>query len=476
MIRSDELIQRYFDGDLPVEQEEEFLALLRADRNNVRAFVREANLRRTLREALCESVGVAGERQIERSYRRRVFVPLATAAALVVAAGVWWWHSPREAGPTIATGAAERLILQFENENIRVEMAGNSMVKLAGCSVARHGTNVIVKSGVAKVVRLEYGAIRAVVARQSGGRTFSVKSGREEIFVAGTVFSVGVFAKGSTLSVEEGRVVMRLLGSDVCESIEQGQEVYTRTGAGRIFAPVSILRSKSIPELKYTDAGGLAFDGKRLWMWCVDERGRLRSGRPSLLAVDPDSFEVFKSLDPGAAFESWSQIAWDGQYIWGHGRYFMPGGNRLNAVDIETGAGVKSLALPDEVSGRVHFDIRDGVAWVWYGTGVESGDSRNWIKIRLADGAVLARGRLDEIDWDVERTAWLPDCFVLGERRGNRLAKINAGSGKLMSVELLTRMDFWFGGDMAYDPARGLWLSSKERAVLYDIQDKGAKK
>jgi ferric-dicitrate binding protein FerR (iron transport regulator) len=470
MTRHDELIQRYFDGDLAREMEQELLALLRANKDNVRAFVREANLRRALREALVEGVSIGSEpaRQAAVSHWRRVFIPLAAAAALVLAVGVWLQYRSHESGQTIATGATGALVLRFAGEDTRVEVAAKSMVKLVGGTVERDGTNGTINCGSAKVVRLESGAIRAVVAKQTEGRTFSVKSPREEMFVAGTIFSVGVSSYGSRLSVEDGRVVMRLFDSDVCETVERGQEVYTRTDVNRIFAPMKALTEKVVPELKYTDAGGLAFDGKRLWLWCVDEKQRLKSGPPRLLAVDPDSYEALKTVDAGNVFEPWSQIAWDGHYMWGHD-WYQYGVNKLNAVDVETGAKARSLALPKGVGGRIHFDIRDGVAWVWYGVGKEGGDGRSWVKMRLSDGTVLGRGRLNDIDWDVERVAWLPDCVVLGERRGNRLARVDAVSGKLISVELLAKKHFWYGGDMAYDAARGLWLSSSEQVVLFAV-------
>lgn len=169
------------------------------------------------------------------------WLPLATAATLLVGALSWWSLSQSVSEVRVAGGRIERAgVAQPAGTTLR---AGDRLVGGTAATVLSWpgedtrldltaGSSLRVEElGVRKVVRLEQGGLEAVVAAQptDGGLTIVTPHGRVEVI--GTRFEVQVQERGSRVAVTHGRVRVSPSSGGPAVMIEAGYAAELTPGA-----------------------------------------------------------------------------------------------------------------------------------------------------------------------------------------------------------------------------------------------------
>ncbi len=220
----DQLVAAHLDDALNAESAGRLHDLLRAD----------VQARRLLLAASCQASAlprIALESGLARAApaprRRRLFgVRVASAAswlavASLLLAPLWWWLAPTAARTVRIDGAAglmiERAGQQRDGTNPWLR-AGDRITATGGparLSWTTEGTSIELASGAqaliqtlgaSKRLRLERGALHAVVAPQPAGGGLTVITPFGVVDVIGTRFSVQVSDHVSTVAVEHGSV------------------------------------------------------------------------------------------------------------------------------------------------------------------------------------------------------------------------------------------------------------------------------
>lgn len=270
----DQLVTAHLDNALDAESALRLHDLLRAD----------VQARRLLLAASCQASAlprIALESGLARAApaprRRRPFgVRTASAASWLAAASLllmamWWWLAPTVVRALRIDGAAgltiERAGQQRDGTNPWLR-AGDRITATGGparLSWTTEGTSIELASGAqalietlgaSKRLRLERGALSAVVAPQSatGGLTVATPFG--SVDVVGTRFSVQVMERTSTVAVEHGsvRVSASRAGGMAPVTITAGYAVTTDGATVSVPGPISSLPSPSV--LANTAAAG----------------------------------------------------------------------------------------------------------------------------------------------------------------------------------------------------------------------------
>lgn len=398
----------------------------------------------------------------------RVGVPLAFAASLVLAAGMWWATGTPQASDynlKSATGAVKYAGWNQIGAGESVP-AGRSIVfgrESSSELVNKKDGSVITVNGAARLelndgcVNLESGDLLIRIAEQNAGSHFVVNTPHSVLTVVGTVFQVKVSPKGTGVSVSEGKVKMQLVGAGQGLVIPAGRDAFAAAGASVINMPGRKLKQKLLADLGYSDAPGVAHDGKSLILWCVktDPRNGHAVLQAGLLVMDPDTLAIHHRVRLDEEFEERSRIAWDGEYLWG----FNKVADALIAVDLKSGRVVRTVRVPDPLQrGRYAFAVGGGFAWMVKGSDL--------LKLSLRDGQILERKQVD-VKFDQGRLCWADGKLYAGEWRGAKVAILDPGNMKVVGRFETDRVHF-YGGDMALDSQRGLWVSSWGQIYLFE--------
>ncbi|MBA4388175.1 MAG: hypothetical protein C0404_09355 [Verrucomicrobia bacterium] len=398
----------------------------------------------------------------------RFRLPLALAASLAIVAGVWWgvsgatgsgyevrssegvaeYASGKKIGVGDAVPAGLGLLLR---EKARLELVSGQ----DGTVLVANGPSNFEIS--AEKIKLNAGYVAANVATQEPGRRFVIETPHSELTVVGTKLSVKVGPDGTGVAVGEGKVRMTLAGGGGSVMVDMGREAFAKAGAVRIDMPGRKLKEKFLGGMGYSDAPGVAYDGKSLILWCVKTdtgSGRAVVGN-SLLIVNPDTLEIERSINLQEAFEERSRIAWDGRHLWG----YNGGGDALNAVDLQGGRVVRTISVPySRERARLPFTVGGGFVWME--------DQRDLIKLSPDDGRVLERRRLD-VKLNQGRLCWWNGKLFTGDAQWRDVAAIDPVD---MKASFFMRTDpvHFYNGDMAVDPDRGFWMSSWGYLYLFE--------
>lgn len=183
----------------------------------------------------------------------RVAVPLAAAALVVVAVGVWKFGGGKSgvplanvakiqsasagvavtcggqtvaarpglllsAGDIIRTGKGQAVVVGFEGEATKIEIGAESQFSLV--------------AGKGKQMNLAAGKLAAAVARQPAGLPMIVATPHAEATVAGTAFDLQATAKQSRLDVREGCVRFAFLNHKESVDVNGGEYAVADASAG----------------------------------------------------------------------------------------------------------------------------------------------------------------------------------------------------------------------------------------------------
>lgn len=388
---------------------------------------------------------------------RRVFslrwphVVAAAAAVLLVTVGVWKFATlgSKSAEDVIQTGKGQKIALRFDGEDTLVEMAENTKLRVVGGAVASSVASIteVVTVGSDKMIELEFGSINVSLMKQVEGRSFSVRSRQAEMTALGTRFSVTALADRTRLLVEEGRVRIRSSRTGSAQDVGAGGAAVVRDRDANVILPGKVLKRLDIGKLELGTPQGVAFDGKLVWLYILESA--------TLVALDLDTLEISKRVKPEAPFPQHGSgacgLAWDGKSLWAWG-----GAGLLRAVDPETGKTVRELKLP-QIKRNTAFDIRDGILWVCVG----SPEYKDILRIDLGSGVTLSKTQVDSPTLSTRQA----DCMACGQEMLFVTVRRNAGIAVLRSEDAGSSYGYrvgdrnfiFYGGDIAYDPERGLW-------------------
>lgn len=380
----------------------------------------------------------------------------ATAASLLLVAGVWWALVGRTmiggADRKIAQiecGQGQKAVLKFDSEETVLEMAENTVLRLPNCEL----TAGMVKSGPRKVVEVVNGSVNVVVARQNEGRTFTVKSQQMELSVIGTKFVVDVNSamKRTKVAVEEGVVRMRGTSGDAAVNLVSGVTATAAEGKPIELSgtAVRLVRAFGLPrDIDGTTA--LACDGDLAWIsqtWPV-----------VLFEINPDTREVKRQIDLRKICVSVGSMAYGDDAVWA-----VAGTTnrmtRLLRVDT-TDSTVREVAVTG-VELSKHSVVTYGGGSVWVGNLDESDGSV--VRVDPATGRALSRisvGARRTLD----RLVWFDDGLWILVMNDSLLVRIDPASGReLVKVPLPLR-------------GRGWWMPAGgegRRFLTLNIQDRG---
>jgi len=419
------------------------------------------------------------------SFLLRYVVPVAAAASVSIAFGVWRFMpaGARNEGSLIETGERQTLELRFAEENTSpgksrvatgmttVDVASNTRLRVFGGGVVI-GTMANVKRVKAtpgKVLLLESGSIRLAVARQPEGRSLVVRSPQAEIRVVGTKFAVNSDGRRTRVDVSEGTVRVRqvpegaefVLREELWATVADGKAVELSDNAIRQVdefpVPGAIWKEGGTPSLPE-----FAFDGRLLWL--------VNPGKTVLYSVNPETRSIQDRVDLSATCGSLTSVAADGTSLWGFG--LDKQGNlklyRINAAErrceeievpgvacggpVACGGGsvwlsdvrnnVTVISRFDPVTRRVVSSVafdhsRYGrlasVMWFDDGLWLMTQDRQEIVRIDPADGTPLVRSKME---W--QGRGWLR---LAGGPDGKFWA-LNPAYGRIMRFESLTASEW----------------------------------
>ncbi|MBA4388527.1 MAG: hypothetical protein C0404_11135 [Verrucomicrobia bacterium] len=257
--RLDELIVAYLTGVIGPDDLAELERMLVQDEGARVRFARLAGQETDIHETL-----ISHARQAEPvpapvrgggfwSLFTRVAVPLAAAALVVVAIGVWkfgWGKAGLpgvnvakiqyasagvvvtcsgqtvaamvgqvlDAGNKIRTGKGQTAVVVFEGEATRIEIGEQSDFSLV--------------AGKGKQMNLAAGKLAATVARQPEGMPLIVTTPHAEATVAGTAFDLQAMSKQSRLDVREGLVQFAFIDDKESVDVNGGEYAVADASAG----------------------------------------------------------------------------------------------------------------------------------------------------------------------------------------------------------------------------------------------------
>lgn len=263
----DRLVHAILDDVANEEDIARFRALLRQDPGRMDDFIRAQDLHALLRTAALSEGEVskvldATSRSTRngmgagRSWWRAARVPLALAAGLLIAVGVWRFTTveTKVGGSDVATGKGQTVTLRFEGEETVVDVLENTRLNVVGGSVVEGAAGEkLLKTGPGKVIQLESGSIKVSVAKQEEGRSFVLATPHAEARVVGTAFDLRVSETSSRLDVIKGVVRYTRLSDGKSLEVRERQSVVAGKG-------VDFAVQQSIFEV-----GGEYVDGRTLF-------------------------------------------------------------------------------------------------------------------------------------------------------------------------------------------------------------------
>jgi hypothetical protein len=269
------LIDRWRDGELSSEERAALVARLRDDAAFRTRFAEEARLQGLIAALLpggadeaaalqrrvaaaLDSDGDDAGRRIAAAVAARVrrmparplwrrLAPVALAACLVLAAGgVWLWSRPDAAAIARVASLDGEAALARDGArrplSARATLHRGDAVEVQSGSVELRyddGTTITAVAPVqltlddeagAKRVRLDYGELRASVAKQPSGRAMVLSTPLARATVVGTRFTLSTALGGSRLAVDEGRVAFAPLATG--DGVEVAAGEVGEVGAG----------------------------------------------------------------------------------------------------------------------------------------------------------------------------------------------------------------------------------------------------
>lgn len=473
----DDLILKYLAGTMTAQEQEAFEKELRSDRAMPRRVAELSIVDTQLTElgkseklaARIEQGPIVAEIRPGRTESRRswAWVPMAAAAALLLAAGMGWWLAGAKrgvegpvvarvekvsgtafqvsggkqlklkaggevrAGDQVGTEKGATIKLQYPGEETSVDLSGSSSIV---CGRAGDG---------AKRLNLERGRLNATVAKQPAGKPFVITTPQAEITVVGTIFSLESMSDRTRLTVQDGKVAMRsLVSGGTTEQVAAGQTSVSKAGAGKLTVPGRVVRHVDVRSWGLGFPDGVAYDGSSVWLY-FSQTGMLCSMDPET-CKDTARVKLEHPFPPDA--RGIPNIAFDGRNIWGWATEGL-----LRAVDTGTGKTVKELKLDGPQERGNPFDMRQGEIWIWFR------HMNCLMKFEAATGKKFEEKALD---------LGFPSSYLALDTGVAFFAARRAGDIAVYSASDYTRLwrvsprNQWWGGDMAYDPERGLWIST----------------
>jgi len=239
----EDLVQRYFDGELDDRGSEQLSEWLAAAPENMKAFVEQLDVHASLWEKSAASAVLPAAPKRTRRSRWR-FLSAMSAACLLLGAGIAFWFLGKPAAQVIGrvkTGTVsvirnERRIsagpetVLFSGDHL--EASAIAMLAMADGSTAKldGGARLALRrvaQGERADLRLERGRIFLRVARAPGG--FCV-TGSARVRVLGTVFGVEEQDRRTEVDVLEGRVELDAGGQAI--EVLRGQSAAASPGMG----------------------------------------------------------------------------------------------------------------------------------------------------------------------------------------------------------------------------------------------------
>ena len=268
-----QLIDRYVDGDLTLEEERRLAGWLTADGEHIREFVRETHLHRQLREAILarpfQDEARTAVQQARRkssplparslarwlaqrfdfpSVLRRAWLPLAAGLMLIAGAGAWFFGAPR----------GEPVLAEVQGAGFSLERTGQPLPASLGMRLqsgdvlhtpdnvtaaisfapenTRHhdqpGTELkLAERSRGKRFALRVGKLEASVARQRPFRAMVIVTPQAEARVLGTKFTLAVTTNSTSLEVTEGKVRLTRVSDGKAVKVTAGHYAVAATNS-----------------------------------------------------------------------------------------------------------------------------------------------------------------------------------------------------------------------------------------------------
>ncbi len=331
------MIEAYLAGLLEPALEQR-LARMIDESDEVRALM-AAHIRLEGRLAYLGSIGQLGPVEVSAKPARPLYprlIPLAVAAGLLIAAGIFFTRpqppvpappAPARAsaaqgtvrcviagteelrelslgdelqsGMQITVGHEGSFAFTFDNESTMIEMKNNTSLSLESVGTPTEG----------KVLHVGYGRVSAVVAPQPEGRPMRVTTPHAAMEVLGTAFDISFSRRTTRLDVREGTVKLSSKHDGTSLQVIAGQAGVVPTGCSvmPLGPPLVIEKRVDIPRTTGR-RHGFAFDGTSLWVASQDV--------PVLHKINVDTGAILKEYDFGEQLRCFWALAWDGSSLW----------------------------------------------------------------------------------------------------------------------------------------------------------------
>jgi len=418
----DVLISRYVNGESTDAEREELRERLARDPAFARLIFRQAFREQELRDFYDAGAFKTG-RPVERrrAFRLGRWIPLAAAAAVLVAIGIWRFAGDRGAdvrpGPAVARvaehrgevkelradgtwtnakngaavhagmsmriGAGSAAKLRYEGEDTWVEAQENTEIECRRSETGGHE------------IYLRNGCLLAEVAAQPDDRPFRLVTAHGRVTVVGTRLRLAARGAKTRLVMEEGKARVESRSSSAALIVEDGRFVeFSNEGVDRV---------RPNRDLTFGDGKNLFFDDFEhgLAQWTFSAFAYRKSDTAGVNRIIPlaerpvegtqfDDVEVVRNGRQTRVMELDSTVGGEGAGVAAFCRWSEPG--RSYVIEYAWRADL----VPAPVQSRMQNDIPIvGVG----GFKVESGDPRDET-LMLAD--LLAQGR-DGKRWDRRR-------------------------------------------------------------------------
>jgi hypothetical protein len=270
------LLSEYLDGDADRQSAARLYAMLKADPVLRKRFCEEIRLHTLLREiALQKAPGNVRTFTMWQQLRKPLAVLISAAAALAIAAGVWWFANEgtkRAAAEVARVVDVQGMVARVPDSGFRIQREGNHEkrgmligdVVRAGDRIET-GTNGWVKLAFVgeqtfveefasselvcvpsvddgKKLDLQRGKLTASVAKQKPGKPFVVTTPHACVTVIGTIFEVQVGEKETRVDVKQG--IVRLT------QLADGAAIEVPAGDGAVAGMNVSLAPKPLPAIQ----------------------------------------------------------------------------------------------------------------------------------------------------------------------------------------------------------------------------------
>jgi hypothetical protein len=332
------MIEAYFAGLLEPALEQR-LARMIEESKEVRALM-ASHIRLEGRLAYLGGIGRLGSSETVQRPRPLLprLIPLAAAAAILIAAGIFFTRpEPRTPAPAVVPSArvtasqgTVRCVIPG-TEEMRDLALGDKLVPKMQITSSEGGSFSFTYEGEATTVELNertsvsleslgtpsegkalhvgYGRVSAVVAPQPKARPMSVTTPNASMEVLGTAFGVSYSRSTTRLDVREGSVRLISPHDASCMEVRAGETglVPGNCGVMPLGPPLVIDKRIDIPR-RTGRRHGIAFDGTSLWVASQDV--------PVLYKIDTGTGAITKEFDFGEQLSHFWGLTWDGSALW----------------------------------------------------------------------------------------------------------------------------------------------------------------